>query len=220
MIKIEVQKRGIEHVLHFTKIENLFSIIKNGLIPRETLDNHNISYSYNDELRVDRCKNASCLSISFPNYNMFYSYRIHDPSQEWVVISLYPRLLWEKDCAFCFSNAACSEISSISISERKRPEAFVKMFDDFECYPRRSELKIKDCHTTNPQAEVLVFGVIEPNYFQGIFFQNQKTVDELQKKYKILNKLHCMCDGNAFSPRGDYAHWRAPRVEVIFNDLA
>jgi hypothetical protein len=219
VIKAEVQKRGIQHVLHFTKIENLLSITQNGLIPRANLDTHNIAYRHNDEIRVDRCENASCLSISFPNYKMFYSYRMHDPAQEWVVISLSPRLLWEKDCAFCYSNAASSEISSIPVSERKRPEAFLKMFDDFDSYPKRSELKIQDCHTTNPQAEVLVFEVIEPNYFQGMFFQNQKTIEALQQNMGPLNKLPFRCGGKAFAPRGDYEYWKAPRAEDIINDF-
>ncbi len=207
MIKTEVQKREIKHVLHFTKIENLPSIIQNGLLPRANLDSCNIAYHHNDEIRVDYCENASCLSISFPNYKMFYSYRMNDASQEWTVISLSPRLLWEKDCAFCYSNAASFDISSIQIADRKKPEAFLKMFDEFEEYPKRSELRIKNCCPTNPQAEVLVFEVIELNFFQGFFFQNRNAMESCQNNIEPLKKIPCRCGASAFSPRGDYEYW-------------
>lgn len=209
VIKTEVHKREIKHALHFTKINNLSNILQYGLIPRADLNSCNIAYHHNDEMRVDYCENASCLSISFPNYKMFYSYRMNDPSQEWIVLSLSPRLLWEKDCAFCYSNAASAEISGIPLDDRKKPEAFLKMFNEFEEYPNRSELRIKDCCPTNPQAEVLVFNVIEFDYFQGIFFQDSNAMLTCQKKFELLKKLPCGCGGNAFLARGDYEYWKA-----------
>lgn len=219
MIKAEVQKREIKHVLHFTKIENLSNILKHGILPRANLDLCNISYHFNDEIRVDYCENASCLSISFPNYKMFYSYRMINPDQEWIVISLSPRLLWEKDCAFCYSNAASSEISAIPLDDRKKPEAFLKMFDEFDEYPKRSKLRIKDCCPTNPQAEVLVFDVIELGYLQGIFFQNQNAMLSCQKNIEQLKKTPCRFVGNAFSYRGDYEYWKAPKAVNPFDEL-
>lgn len=219
MIKAEVQKREIKHVLHFTKIENLSSILDRGILPRANLNSCSIPFHFNDEIRVDYCEDASCHSISFPNYKMFYSYRMNDPKQEWIVLSLSPRLLWEKDCAFCYSNAASSEISSIPIAERKKPESFLKMFEDFEEYPKRSELKIKDCCPTNPQAEVLVFDVIEQAYLQGIFFQKEATMVACQNNIERMKKVPCRHGGSVFSYRSDYEFWRASRSANPFDDL-
>jgi len=219
VIKEEVLKREIKHVLHFTKIENLSSILERGVFPRTNLNTCNIQYHFNDEIRVDYCEDASCHSISFPNYKMFYSYRMSNPEQEWIVLSLSPRLLWEKDCAFCYSNAASTEISSIPLVERKKPEYFLKMFDNFNEYPKRSELKIKDCCPTNPQAEVLVFDVIERKYLQGIFFQKQTTMIHSQENIEHMKKVPCRYGGSVFSYRSDYEFWRSSRAVNPFDDL-
>ena len=201
-IKMEVQRLKIKNLLHFTKIENLPNILQRGLFPRADLDAQGISYKYNDEKRLDFCGNASCLSISFPNYKMFFKYRNIDKNQKWIVISLSPNLLWEKECAFCYSNAADSEITAIPLEDRKNPEAFLEMFRDFQHYPKRSVLNLKDHYPTNPQAEVLVFDLIEPNYFQCCFFNDQY----LMRSYQ--NNIFYKYEENMFSPRVDYGYWK------------
>jgi hypothetical protein len=188
MIEAEVKKRDIKHVLHFTQIENLQSIIQHGLLPKHDLDSCGIPYQFNDQMRIDNCDNAICLSISWPNYKMFYSYRKQNPIQDWIVISILPKVLWEKECAFCYSNAACSEIVNIPLEDRKKPEAFLKMFSDFDEYPKRYEMPLKDSFPTNPQAEVLVFDVVECQYIQSILFE-KKDNGGLQKKNKRIEKI-------------------------------
>lgn len=93
----EVKNRGIEYLWHFTKIENLDSILRNGLIPRGVLSAQGINVNFNDHHRLDRQVNANCLSIGHPNYKMFYRLRVQDSSQLWVVLAIKPEVLWTKD---------------------------------------------------------------------------------------------------------------------------
>lgn len=108
---IEIQKicqmYGIEALVHFTHIANLSSILQYGLLGRAQLES--ISWveppKYNDIYRLDGQREAICLSISFPNYKMFYKYGFNNRS-DWVVLLLKPSILWELDCKFYQENAA------------------------------------------------------------------------------------------------------------------
>ena len=153
----EATRRNIQCLYHFTKIENLSSIMARGIIPRGQLDNSGLAYEFNDHVRLDGHLGASCFSIEHPNYKMFWMLRLADQAQQWVVIGVQRNVLWEKDCAFCHENAASSNVSTIPIAERKSLAAFNRMFDAVPGKPTRAELRLADCFPTNPQAEVLVF---------------------------------------------------------------
>jgi len=200
-----VESRGIEFVIHFTRIENLKSILENGIIPREELENNNTSATFNDQYRIDGCKNATCCSICHPNYKMFYTLRQEDTDQEWVVIGIKKDIIWEKDCAFCVENAASANVTSIPIWQRKGKEAFQKLFEELINPPTRKELKIPESCPTNPQAEILVFDYIEPEDIVGVAFQNQDRADEYAKLYKGFNFIY---HRGFFKPRVDYEFWR------------
>ncbi len=92
-------------------------------------------------------------------------------------------VLWEKDCAFCVSNAASNEVTAIPIQNRKGPAAFNRLFEEFAGKPIRAELGISDDCPTNPQAEVLVFGNIESSYIIGAVAQKKETAESLKVQY-------------------------------------
>ncbi len=152
------EQRGIKYLVHFTRMDNLASILKHGLLGRERLEKMRIPYVYNDEQRIDRCSDAICLSISFPNYKMFYVYRKKLESAKWVVLVLKRDILWELDCAFCQENAASNNVRFIPLEERKKGSALEDLFTEYDKIHdvQRSSLGIPPEYTTNPQAEVLV----------------------------------------------------------------
>ncbi|EJV4018820.1 DUF4433 domain-containing protein, partial [Salmonella enterica] len=84
----------------------------------------NITPEINDELRLDGHRDSTSLSIAFPNYRMFYRYRMDNPSIEWVVLGIHPSILWRNDCAYCCHNAADARISAQSLAQLKTLEAF------------------------------------------------------------------------------------------------
>lgn len=199
-----VRNRKIEYVWHFTKIENLDSILKNGLIPRAYLEAENASVEYNDSYRLDECKDANCLSIGHPNYKMFYRLRQNNPRQEWVIIIVDSKILWSKECAFCYENAASHKVTCIPILIRKSVKSFESLFKPADDKPDRQTLGLPDDCPTNPQAEVLVFGLIEPEYIVGAIVSSKERENELKEIYPDFAFVY---NKGFYSPRLDYTHW-------------
>lgn len=203
LIRQEVEKRNIKYLLHFTKLCNIESIIKHGLITRDKVLAYCNSKSINDEYRFDQT-NGICLSISFPNYKMFYSCRDRSKDEEWIVLGIRPNILWEKNCAFYYKNAASKIFRFSSLNERMTYQSFVEMFGEHE--KSRKELEIPENFTTNPQAEIIVLEDIPKNYIFAYATQNIYSQKILKEKYPD-EKFHIKSE--FFSYRRDYAHWRA-----------
>ncbi|MCG9127837.1 DUF4433 domain-containing protein [Candidatus Poribacteria bacterium] len=156
-----------------------------GLLGRSILDGWGLKYKHNDKKRLDQCLEAICLSISFPNYELFYKFRQSksaDQESEWVVLLIDVKVLWELDCAFCQQNAASNAVRDIKLDERKKPEALKGMFEDFQDI-KRSDLQIPEYFPTNPQAEVLVFREIPIEYINKIHFWNETVKENWRSKF-------------------------------------
>lgn len=203
-MKDTVKKRGIDTVWHFTRLSNVDSIYKHGLLSRQDLENSGIHSDFNDDYRLDCQKDAICCSLGHPNYKMFWGLRQDNPDVEWVVLAIKSSVLWEKDCAFCVTNAASNEVTCIPIFERKGLAAFNRMFEEIDGKPTRAELRISDYSPTNPQAETLVFGGIKSEYIDGAITQTKATETELIGKYKEWGFLY---HRSLFKPRKDFRHW-------------
>ncbi|MEH6945366.1 DarT ssDNA thymidine ADP-ribosyltransferase family protein, partial [Bacillus sp. JJ722] len=164
-----------------------------------------ITYCYNDIYRLDGCHKASCFSIEAPNYKMFYKYRRENPEIDWVVLGIKKDVLWEKDCAFCIENAASTSITQTSIESRKGIQAFRRLYDEFPNKPNRKILNLPSAVPTNPQAEVLVFGNVEPSYIFSVCFENAFIRD----KYKqfVPDTANVEVQNWLFKPRDDYEYW-------------
>ena len=201
-----LKKYKINSLYHFTRAENLPTIFKYGLLPREVLNSENIPSYFNDDYRHDNCLNAVCSSIEFPNYRMFYTFRQKDPNIDWAVLRLDAYILHEFTCAYCWTNAANSEISQMPIEERKKTDAFLRLFENQPNYPRREELNIPDNYPTNPQAEVLVFGTIPIRYICNVYFETQSVLC----KYRtvIPNSIKAEINPDVFKPRVDWKSWQ------------
>ncbi|EGQ8605347.1 TPA: DUF4433 domain-containing protein [Vibrio parahaemolyticus] len=203
-MEVAVKSRNIERVYHFTRVENLDSILENGLIPRSELDRHRHQYQHNDEERHDFCRNANCLSIGFPNYKMFWPLRC-DNGGDWAVIVYKADILWEFDCAFCIENAAKATVSEIPIDSRKGPLAFHRLFFENPSKPSRVAMGLPSYYPTNPQAEVLVFGVIASRYIISVYVDNNRILQLYQKKWPWFN---FELKTSYFKGRKDWNHWK------------
>ena len=60
-----VTSRGIDYLLHFTRVENLSGILARGLIPRSEFLGRQMTPLVCDEVRLDRCEGATSISIGF-----------------------------------------------------------------------------------------------------------------------------------------------------------
>lgn len=201
-----VDQRGIKYLVHFTRIENLVGIFNNGLVPVDTLSQSGMNFSNNDDSRWDNCENANCLSIQFPNYRMFFRYRQQNPGVDWVVLGIKKEVLWEKDCAFCVENAASNNVTSIPLKKRKGVEAFNRLYNEYPGKPSRIDLGINPVLPTHPEAEVLVFDIIEPEYIWGVAFESLYH----KNKYASLipSNINSQVVERLYRYRKDYDYWR------------
>ena len=200
-----VGRRAINHIWHFTRVENLASILAEGIVPRSELDQRAQAPLVNDAYRFDRQREASCFSIGHPNYKMFYSLRMQHPGSRWAVVACHSRVLWLKDCAFCHENAASNSVTAIPIDQRKGENAFERMFSEIDGKPTRAALRLTEDCPTNPQAEVLVFGTVEPVFIVGAVCADATTVGQLSVQHPNFQFVY---HRGHFMPRGDYAHWQ------------
>ena len=199
--------RRVKHLLHFTQETNIDSIIQNGLIPRNAINTLAAKPNINDDIRLDNREHMNCLSIGFPNYQMFYKYRMVSVTQgiEWGILLCSANVLLDKHCLFIPTNAASSSTDKQNDNDYKGIKAFEALYADIEGKPTREELGLPNDWPTNPQAEVMVEGIIEPKYILGIAFND----DALTNKYKLkYPNLAVMTEPSLWKPRIDYIHWK------------
>lgn len=203
MIEI-LEKRKIEHFVHFTNAHNLESILKYGLLSVREMQERGITYISNDNDRFDAKLGGISLSVSFPNYRMFYKKRQTSKESDWVILLLDPNQIVGLTCRFYAKNAACSEMKRKGI-----PFNAVKEFENMFCgegVENRENKGIPSSFTTDPQAEVLVLDAIPVSAIQTVCFANDTT-------RKRFNNLLCAqgvsgrTEEKYFDKRIDYKHW-------------
>lgn len=206
-MKKELEARGVDFILHFTQESNLESIVKHGLVPRDQQDSLPGAVAVNDMLRLDFKEGASSFSIGFPNYKLFYKFRKDTEAQgvDWAVVVFCKRVLLDKECLYCPTNAADASVSGRPEAELKGVEAFRALYNEVAGKPPRKSLGLNDSWPTNPQAEILVKGVVEPNYIRGIAFKNSMLTDKYKEVYPALKVITAPA---FFDARKDYEHWK------------
>jgi hypothetical protein len=200
--------RRIEKLVHFTPLENLAGILVDGILPRLVLESRAQPVFFNDGTRADGRKNAACLSISFPNYKMFYKYRQADRSAVWAVVLIRADALWELDCAFSWVNAACSAIRNLRAAQLKSPSSLALMFAE-QCKVsgvRRSLCRIPESFPTNPQAEVLVYRGVPPSYLTAACFQDESDRSNFSRTEG--RSLRVGIEPDYFGARCDWEIWK------------
>ena len=176
---------GVPYLVHFTHIKNLESILEKGLLSRDQVDDLD-EVIINDEERYDGRPNTVSLSIAHPNDRMFYKYR--DKDEDWCVIVLTKRILWELDCLFLKNNAADKRVSGLSDNELSTLESFKSMYEEMDDLDSREEQCLKSFDPTDKKAEVLVLDHIPTKYILGVVVSNRqvkKNYRELLSDYQV-----------------------------------
>ena len=206
MIERYCNTRKINSLYHFTKIDNLESILTNGLVPVLVMRENKINYKANDLKRLDGTLEATSVSIGFPNYKLFTKFRFYEyPNYNWCVLELKREILWEKQCKFCSGNAASSAQKLNREAKFNDIDALKEMFQDNR-WGRDLFSKLPSDYTYNPQAEVLVYDIIEPSYIKRIIF-NENRFTLRYKHNENFEKFVFETDIELFKPRKDYKEW-------------
>lgn len=198
-----VAARGIRKLLHFTRLDNLPSILQHGIVPRTELIARNIEFEFNDADRHDGYLHASCFTIGWPNYKMFYPLRCDNPDVKWAVIECVPAILWEKPCIFSAENAASTAARQIAAAQRAGVPGIAAMYAEVPGKPTRAEIRLPMDLPTNPQAEVLVCDVVEPAFIQRVHIKDPASRALYAGAYPGMR-----FDAGWEGARSDYTHWR------------
>ena len=165
-IKQTIEKRQIYNLYHFTHIDNLSSIIKDGFLSRKLLEQRKIEYKFSDEHRLDNRLNHISVSVSVPNNKMLYRLyqRNKNLCKNYIILALDVELLLEKyDSMLIYEkNAASSNVQPV--------DTFDKMFGDS-----------KNEKPYDIQAEILIEEGFSSKYIIGIHYNNREIEKQIEE---------------------------------------
>jgi hypothetical protein len=169
-----LEARKVRGLIHFTPMQNLTSILRFGLIPRSQLETlqqtGKTSFTYTDCRRHDG-KDSTCLSICFPNAEMFYRKRCENAGWSWVVLVVEPQdIVCHPATRFSEDNAARSGTEQLAGARGLR-----HLYGTSPLYRKRP---------VNPQAEVRVPRVIDPTLIKYICCEKE---DDLKAAQSLLD---------------------------------
>lgn len=177
-----IDKREIKSVFHFSRVENLSSILLNGVVPRSNLVGS--TSIFNDTVRADGKLDHSSFSISFPNHLMFYRLRCATPDSKWALLVFKPEILTAYDCLFYPVNAASANVSRLPPSSFRGGNALERMFT-YAAETRENILR--PCDPTDVQAEVMIPSTVTIDYLKGCILSDKNLISFFQKSFHILN---------------------------------
>lgn len=199
------KERGVKYLIHFTPVDNVESIMREGILPREMQETPGI---YTDDIRLDNQLDASDFSISFPNYLMFYRKWKIEKKYKFAVLLIdidILRYIDPEKMIFYSHNAAAAEMQQKSNEDKHGLEALKELFKDNE-----DEVRVKYFlprnYTTNPQAEIQIRDRIPPEAIKTIHVNESEAFISLYEK-GISGKTTIVVSDTYFSPRRDYKYW-------------
>jgi hypothetical protein len=208
-----IRSNKVKYLVHFTRIENLSSILESGILSVQELNSRGLKYIKNDFGRYDGRRDCSCFSIEFPNDCLLNAFKKRECNSSWVVllVDIDVLILHKTKKYFCIHNSASKGISSqIMHNQLHTPEDFQKMFsehiefsksDGEYCIDRSVD---KSYLTTSNQAEILIEGVVERDYIKAIITvaeDDKQIVDTIVNKYCLENRIESVLEPRYFVKR-------------------
>ena len=203
-IRKYAERAGIKSLYHFTRIENIPTIMEHGLLSLAQALGRRLEPVTNDKLRLDGCLSGTSISVSFPNCKMLYRYRDECPEAKWAVMEIDPCVLWDKDCAFFRHNAADARMRRTPLHELKTYDAFEAMFQKEEMEGSSYEGIRFSFDPVDVQAEVMVFEAIEPELMKKAYFADLDAMFSCMPHLREGMAVHVGNKPSVFSSREYY----------------
>lgn len=209
-IRTHVHARNIPYLVHFTPIANMTSILRDGLRSRNSLALAGQCFVFTDEYRADGWLDWISVSVSFPNYKMFYAKKNSLIDIDgWAIMLIRREALWELDCKYILTNASSFGIRMFREEKWSTAQAFEDMFKQME-----HRIGIPDSYTTDPQAEVMIKNHVPRRYIGAIAVERSLDTERLGQLPDI--RVEVMPD--LFRWRSDFEHWRQFRLPAFVNN--
>lgn len=184
---------NIYYLTHFTNIENLESILINGIKSVQYMKTHKIKYSHNDEYRFDNQLNLISISLNEINYKMLYKRKKKNNNQinSWVILKLKTCLLDDKKdkVYFCKENAASTEINVIlkrNSKELNTNDALTKMLRSSD---NQKEILVEETIETYYIESIIVENIRDYDLVKFILKKSKKNIPVICKKDMFVNKM-------------------------------
>ena len=189
-IKQQLEQKGVKHLIHFTRIGNLQSILQNGLVPVSDQHRLKIESERNDEKRLDGQHDCTSCSVEFPNDYLFSAFRKHKyPDTDWVILKLDKDILFSTNnyAYYCYTNAAHVLPKTKNKIDLCTVDAFNYMYNNIVVAKDRSiERSIQNLNSSMPtdsQAEILIGGIIDKKYIASIIFEDHRHIESYKSTY-------------------------------------
>lgn len=156
------ENRKIDICTHYTRVDFLESILRQGLIPRAKHKEYGLNCTQDSEEQ----SHGNHLNISHPSNDPFKRSSKKN-KKKWVIISYKKEILWELDCEYYPQGYVNETSSSIAGEKRNSEEIFGNMF-----------LGRDSNYTKDVKAEVLVFNVIPSCYLESVTFYDDEVLKE------------------------------------------
>lgn len=193
-----LKEKNVEYLVHFTPVKNLKSILEHGICSNKYCNEHGIKYIPTDADRFDGYTDFISLSISFPNYKMFYKKR-QTMEEDFVVLlidSSVLNLYGANERKFSNKNAAANN--------SQKGGNFANLKQMFERPELREKLGLQENYTTDPQAEILLKGRIPTEYIKEIHFN---TLFDYEDAKEYVKDDVLKLGSPMFAKRRDYEFW-------------
>ena len=223
---------GLTRLIHYTPIENIPSIIENGILSVNQIRNRKLQHARNDAQRLDGLVDWISTSITHPNYAYLHAIRSREPNKRFAIIELNSNLLWTQDWIAFPTNAAATESKSLLLNNAKSLMGVSGLMNLFKCgesrdksNPKRIErstYNLPENEATDPQSEVMFLGEIPTTSIRKVHFELGKeylgfTVPEIQRMVGKLPNVYEFESPHFFNLPIDYS-WQQRRINPLTLD--
>lgn len=199
-----VEDRQIEHVLHFTRLENLPFILQHGLRSRSELVDADFLVCPSARNRMDDEDCAASVSISCYYPKMFAAKRQAAGEASWIFLFLDPSLLWALPCRFHAQGVATNAVGQ-EIGAKNGGWALQRLFAESSIGSGgeglRAKVGLPTSFPTFASAEVQVMNAIHPDYIRGVWGETCEIRDEAEAILDAAGRGECETCIHPFQPR-------------------
>ncbi len=211
-----IRKNKISFLTHYTRIENLKSILRFGILPASVLrGNKTFDSVLFPEINLpEPWRGLVSFNISFPDYKLFNRLQNHQAG-DWALLLINARVMADFPCYF-FPDRALNIVGSAPyggqyLNDFQSSKDLKYLFSD-QPEAKRRDLDIPPYYPTNPCSEVLSFIPIAPSYITQVYFCSEYKFNQwvlTNTEFALSqDKSRWACGMQYFSPRSDYTFWK------------